>query len=649
MSCDIVFVSMPVVDLQRPNLGLSLLKASLKRAGHSVSVRYPVFSFAERVGLRRYLALSSGTRTWRTLLLGELVFASTAFPEARCRIREAAAWIAEGDPEAAAAQERHLRDLARHARELVFDTAADIVAMRPRIVGCSSTFQQHVASLALLRRIRELDPGIVTMMGGANCETEMGEATHRLFPWVDHVFSGEADTLIEPLCSAIIRQETFTHPAIRSPVDRQLRVGRPDAQPLGRGTVARLDTLPPPDFDDYFDALHASCLCPAIDVGLPVETSRGCWWGAKHHCTFCGLNGGGMAFRSKSPENALDEMLDLSKRYGITNLEVVDNILDMRYIGPVTDALAAAAPPLNIFYEVKSNLTPAQVSACARAGVRTMQPGIESLDTRVLGLMNKGAKAWQQVLFLKEARQHGIQVSWNMLYGFPGESDDWYHELAAFLPLLAHLEPPSCATYIRIDRYSPYFDRAREYGLTLRVHPMMTQVYPVGERDAAALSYHFEWEGQEDSALRPGVVAMSRAVMLWREAFFGDSHPELRVRREGETVVIDDTRPCAQRRRRVLEGVDARVYLACADAPTTKGLRERVGEAVEASLSQFQEDGLLLNLDGRHIALAVEAEAPSYPYFLPFPGGAVNPQRLDPQALRPRGAFERLFVFGESL
>ncbi|NDD30827.1 MAG: RiPP maturation radical SAM protein 1, partial [Proteobacteria bacterium] len=369
MSCDIVFVSMPVIDLQRPNLGLSLLKAILTRAGHSVCVRYPVFSFAERVGLRRYLALSSGTRAWRTLLVGDLVFASTAFPDAPCRIREAAAWMLEGCAEAAAAQERQLRDLARHARELVFDTAAEIVAMRPRIVGCSSTFQQHVASLALLRRIRELDPTIVTMMGGANCETEMGEATHRLFPWVDHVFSGEADAVIEPLCSAIMRGETFTHSAIRSPLDRQGLVDRADEQPLGRSTVARLDTLPPPDFDDYFDALHASCLGRAIDVGLPVETSRGCWWGAKHHCTFCGLNGGGMAFRSKSPEKAIGEMLDLSKRYGVTNLEVVDNILDMRYIGPVTDALSAAAPPLNIFYEVKSNLTPAQVAACARAGV----------------------------------------------------------------------------------------------------------------------------------------------------------------------------------------------------------------------------------------------------------------------------------------
>ena len=44
---------------------------------------------------------------------------------------------------------------------------------------------------------------------------------------------------------------------------------------------------------------------------LLFETSRGCWWGAKSHCTFCGLNGETMAFRSKSPRRALDELEQL--------------------------------------------------------------------------------------------------------------------------------------------------------------------------------------------------------------------------------------------------------------------------------------------------------------------------------------------------
>ena len=51
--------------------------------------------------------------------------------------------------------------------------------------------------LALLRKIKERAPDTVTMMGGANCEGPMGEATHRYFSWVDCVVSGAADELPE--------------------------------------------------------------------------------------------------------------------------------------------------------------------------------------------------------------------------------------------------------------------------------------------------------------------------------------------------------------------------------------------------------------------------------------------------------------------
>jgi hypothetical protein len=89
-----------------------------------------------------------------------------------------------------------MQELRAEAEDFVDSAAARVLAHKPRIVGCTSTFQQHVASLALLRRIRELDPSVISMMSGENCETQMGRATHRAFPWGDYVVSGEADQLI---------------------------------------------------------------------------------------------------------------------------------------------------------------------------------------------------------------------------------------------------------------------------------------------------------------------------------------------------------------------------------------------------------------------------------------------------------------------
>jgi magnesium-protoporphyrin IX monomethyl ester (oxidative) cyclase len=208
--------------------------------------------------------------------------------------------------------------------------ARAIVAGSPRIVGCSSVFQQHCASLALLKRIRELRPQTVLLMGGANCEGEMGIETLRAFPWVDCVVSGEADALFAGLCRVLMEQGRNVDPAALpygAISQAHLRGPGPPAAP--RPLLRDMDSLPTPDYDDYFVTLQASPLGNLIEPGLLAESSRGCWWGEKSHCTFCGLNGAGMKYRSKSPERVLAELAELSSRYATRSFQFVDNILDM--------------------------------------------------------------------------------------------------------------------------------------------------------------------------------------------------------------------------------------------------------------------------------------------------------------------------------
>ena len=47
--------------------------------------------------------------------------------------------------------------------------------------------------------------------------------------------------------------------------------------------------------------------------------------GAAHQCTFCGLNGTSLGYRSKSPERVLAEVRELEDRYGVSDFEAVDN------------------------------------------------------------------------------------------------------------------------------------------------------------------------------------------------------------------------------------------------------------------------------------------------------------------------------------
>ncbi len=152
----------------------------------------------------------------------------------------------------------------------------------------------------------------------------MGQVTVEAFPWIDYAFSGEAELVFPDFCARLLEGGKGGP----LPVGVISRTG--GGQP-SRATVLELDRSPMPDYDDYFAALAASPLRDSIDAGIMIETSRGCWWGEKHHCTFCGLNGEGMNYRSKSPQRVVGEFAALSGQYGVNRFEVVDNILDAKY------------------------------------------------------------------------------------------------------------------------------------------------------------------------------------------------------------------------------------------------------------------------------------------------------------------------------
>src|SRR5262249_6197562 len=145
-----------------------------------------------------------------------------------------------------------------------------------------------------------------------------------------------------------------------------------------------------PDYDGYFERLESSTARDWVEPKLVVEGSRGCWWGEKHHCTFCGLNGSFMEFRSKSPMAFYHEIIRLVGRHQVLDMYVVDNILDMKYLSSLLPKLQESGYDLRLQYEIKSNLRRDQLATLYDAGLVNVQPGIESLSNRVLKIMDKG-------------------------------------------------------------------------------------------------------------------------------------------------------------------------------------------------------------------------------------------------------------------
>lgn len=599
---DVLFAIMPFADAGRPSMGVSLLEAETHAAGFSATSIYFNLDFAEHVGLGRYQSIASGFPP--DLLLGERLFAEDLFgpdlPPLDDYFADIASPSAGVDPAFAEA----LRAAVRQVPDYLDRCAREILERAPTVVGFSTVFHQSCACLGVARRLARAPRPPLIVFGGANCEGPMGLQILESFPFIDFVCSGEADlsfpALLGRLCSGqrtdiripgVLVQGESTTPAESSPVEE-------------------MDALPLPTFEGYFERLERCSFDGQFDRHLVFETSRGCWWGAKHHCTFCGLNGDTMAFRSKSPERAFEEIVTLLDRYEARHIGCVDNILDMRYVRTLFPRLAERGLDLDLFYEVKANLRRDQLTAMRAGGVTQIQPGIESFSDAVLTLMDKGCTGLQNIQLMRWCRELGIEVSWNILGGFPGEDAAEYDRMAELLPRLTHLDPPCSCSVVRLDRFSPFHARAEAAGFH-RVRPARAyfHVFPFGRRTLERLAYFFDFDYADGRRPDDYLTALQSAARAWTCAHAAPDAdaPRLDADVNDECVSIFDTRDGTPTEH-VLEGPDARLYERCDTIATRAGLARELGESearVEARLAALDERRLVTRNNERVLSLAV--------------------------------------------
>lgn len=600
-SWPVLLISMPFTGIDQPSIQIGLLAAITRSHGYPVRTLHANLDLAARIGVDHYRALAEH----RGRMLGEWLFSVAAFgdsaPDPDDRLlddfADELAYLESDIPDwrTVLPKIRH-SDIPAYLDDLVDGLSWQGV----RVVGFSSTFQQNTASFALARRLKQRHPRLVTVFGGANFDGEMGLEFLRRMPWIDLIVTGEGDLAFPRLLDALrTGTDAGAVPGVARRDDQRL-VATPAAPPM-----RRMDDLPVPDYAEYFDRRTALGLLAggaAADVRIPFESARGCWWGEKHHCVFCGLNGTGMGFRSKSADRVLAELAEQARRYRSFRFDAVDNILDVHYLRDVLPRLVEAGTDYDLFYEVKANLTRAQLRLLAHAGVSRIQPGIESLSSRVLGLMRKGVRAAQNVNLLRWTRYYGIHVDWNILWGFPGESARDYAAQAALMPHLVHLQPPSGGGRIWMERFSPLYTDADRLGVRRREpEGSYRYVYP-DTVDLERAAYFFEYE-LADALPDDAYDGVRHAVSSWQRAWEKRRRPVLRYWSAPGLVQIYDGRHQGREGTYTFEGPLADVYLACSERPiTAAAISARLGrrlpaEAVGEVLTEFAGQGLTF-LDG---------------------------------------------------
>lgn len=637
-SVDVILVNMPFSSLCTPSLSLGLLQAGLKKSNIQSRTIYANLEYVDFIGLKTYLSFPS-TRPQDGLL--EWLFSPGISSEKECNAAEMVKELFVRDKRMRKYPAKTLQDyilqLQSQSGSFVQKTVDKICKLSPAIVCCTSTFSQHSASLSLCKILKAKIP-VTTILGGPNCEGIMGRTTHRNFPWIDYVVSGEADDFFPGFIHEILEKKVHSFPLPHGVLgtgnggDKQ----KSETQPIARAVATSMNDLDLPDYDDYFNTLGALPeLEKRITPGLLFEASRGCWWGEKKGCTFCGLNGQAKGFRAKSAEKVMFELESLSSRYNIDRFEATDNILGMDFFNSLLPELKKRKAPYKIFFETKSNLNENQVKLLREAGVTWIQPGIESLSTKVLQLMNKGCSAWQNILFLKSCLQYGVRASWNILYNFPGEKDVWYQDMVDLLPLLTHLQPPSVAIKVRYDRFSHYFENQKKYDLNLVPAAPFSLVYSLGQEDLKDLVYFFDdsntLEQEQNPVMamvleRQVITKLQKKIFRWLKEFHSESRPVLEYHQTGSIITIHDTRAGGVEKKYNLEKTEGQVFLFCMNGPKHSAVvamaKAKNIPKIQQMIEGLMQKKILIDLDNRYLSIATTKPLYSFPNLDDFPGGS---------------------------
>lgn len=619
----IVLVNMPWASIDVPSLALGILRAAaLRRLPQAqVEVVHANLDFVDWLDGRveftvadyHYYSLHSYFSG-----VGDWVFSSALNGQPEWQVDAFTGRMREAMPDQALQLTLALHRL---APAFVTELAERLLHSAPDVVAFTSTFQQNVASLAVARILKQRSAATMTFLGGANCDGAQGAALHRNFPFIDFVVRGEGEETFPVVLDALADHDALADQAVHADQDKcAAQVGGPGtahelravpglcwrtakgesvANPMPAASLAP-EAIITPDYTGYPERLAASRAHAWVEPKLVVEGARGCWWGEKHQCTFCGLNGSTIRFRSKHPARFGDEVIELARRHQILDMFVVDNIIDMGYLDTVVPALAASGYDLRLQYEIKSNLRGRHLQALAEAGIVSVQPGIENLSSKVLRIMDKGVTGCQNVRMLRDAETAGLTVAWNYLYGFPGEGDEDYAPAIAQIPALHHLAPAGGSTRIAIERFSPYFERPELGFAEIHPHPQYAQTYDVPEGELAELAYLFT--APDRGICGATETALAEAISRW-----GRSYPQSRLTADdlGDAIVLVSRRPDFDWHVHQLEDPFEVALFRLLDQPRTPDraaahLGVEPGD-VGAVLNSWRELGIVFTDDGQWV------------------------------------------------
>jgi hypothetical protein len=228
----------------------------------------------------------------------------------------------------------------------------------------------------------------------------------------------------------------------------------------------------------------------------------------------------------------------------------------------------------------------------------------------------------QNIICLKWSFYYRVAVSWNILLGFPGETNEDYRRQIELIPSLFHLQPPEATGKFWLERFSPYYTRPQNYGIHITGPGMAYEyVYDGRQVDLNKIAYDFEYE-LDRWAVDPHVYQeLVDVVGEWQRLARSPDRPFLYYSKAMDYVTVYDGRnPRAPIRQRY-DWPEAGIIEICNETARSRDqLRAALAqsgrmpslslEALDAALSTLTDRRILYEERDKYFTLAI----PEHPY-----------------------------------
>lgn len=287
----------------------------------------------------------------------------------------------------------------------------------PTVIGLSSTTVAFHRVLELAEAIKNTFKSVPVVLGGAHVTSNSDQALS--FSAFDYGVIGEGEVTFLELLNALtgnkpvesihgIAYKNCSGEVVRTPAREYIR---------------NLDDLPFPAYDLVRD-IRVYAPPPSNYKTLPVMniiTSRGC----PSDCTFCDRNIFGKKYRERSAINVFEEIVYLSKTYGVKELAFVDDtfLINKNRVHELFDIIRREGYFFNWTCMARiNNVTFEFLKYLKNNGCWSIAFGIESADEGILKLIRKNISPEKVRSVIGWCYELGIETKGFFIVGHPTES-----------------------------------------------------------------------------------------------------------------------------------------------------------------------------------------------------------------------------------